>query len=183
MQSTNMITRRNFLKSVSLVAPAMAFSSTMSNCEGASKSATNKNRPNIIFLLTDDQRDNSLGIMGHPWVKTPNLDNIVKNGIRFSNAYIAEPVCSPSRVSFFTGMHERIHGVGFTSSYKLNEEQWSKTYPVLLRKKGYYTGFIGKFGVEYYIFRGQAEKKFDYYRGHDGWARFFPKTVDNCKKY
>jgi arylsulfatase A-like enzyme len=69
-------------------------------------------RPNIIFLLTDDQRDNTLGAMGHPFVKTPNLDALMRESVRFKNAYIATPVCSPSRVSYFTGMPERVHGVG-----------------------------------------------------------------------
>ena len=183
MQNTNKINRRCFLKTVSLTASAMALGGCMGNYEGVSKSAATAKSPNIIFLLTDYQRDNSLGIMGHPWVKTPNLDGLVRNGVRFSNAYIAEPTCCPSRVSFFTGIHERVHGVGFMSSYKLNEEQWSKSYPAMLKENGYYTGFIGKFGVEYYTFRGQAEEKFDYYRGHDGWAKFFPKTAGNCKEY
>ncbi len=140
--------------------------------------------PNIIFLLTDDQRDNSFGIMGHEFVKTPNVDKLIQNGVRFSNAYIAEPTCAPSRVSFFTGMHERVHGVGFTSSYRLNDEQWEQTYPAVLKRIGYYTGFIGKFGVEYYTFKRQADKRFDFWRGHDGWANFFPKKNDtNCKIY
>lgn len=140
-------------------------------------------KPNIIFLLTDDQRDNTFGIMGHRWVKTPNIDKLIKKGVRFSNAYIAEPTCSPSRVALFTGTRERVNGVGFSSSYKLNEEQWAKSYPALLQSSGYYTGFIGKFGVEYYTFRGRAAKKFDFWRGHDGWAKFFPKTARNCKEY
>jgi len=140
-------------------------------------------RPNIIFLLTDDQRDNTFGIMGHTWVKTPNIDKLINSGVRFSNAYIAEPTCSPSRTALFTGTHERVNGVGFTSSYKLNENQWEKSYPALLKNSGYHTGFIGKFGVEYYTFRGQAAKKFDFWRGHDGWAKFFPKTARNCKAY
>ena len=141
-------------------------------------------RPNIVFLLTDDQRDNTLGGMGHAWVQTPHLDGLLEQGVRFSNAYIAEPTCSPSRVSFFTGMHERVNGVGFTSSYRINEEQWEETYPALLRKAGYHTGFIGKFGVEYYTFRGHAAEKFDYWRAHDGWANFFPKENDrNCVIY
>ena len=169
--------RRRFLTLLGGALPAL------SSCSVLSKRDNPTSRPNIIFLLTDDQRDNSLGGMGHPWVKTPNLDTLMKNSVRFSNAYIAEPSCCPSRVSFFTGMHERVHGVGFTSSYKLNEEQWSKSYPALLRESGYYTGFIGKFGVEYYTFKGQAEKKFDFYRGHDGWAKFFPKSAANCKEY
>ena len=70
-------------------------------------------RPNIIFLLSDDQRDNTFGAMGHPFVRTPNVDRLLRQGVRFSNTYIAEPVCSPSRASLFTGMHERVHGVGF----------------------------------------------------------------------
>ena len=142
-------------------------------------------RPNIILLLTDDQRDNTLGIMGHPWVKTPNIDLLVNEGIRFSNTYISEPTCSPSRVAIFIGMHERKNGIGFTSSYQLTEEQWEETYPALLRGAGYYTGFIGKFGVEYYVFRGRAFEKFDFWRGHDGWTKFFPKEfeVESCIPY
>ena len=49
--------------------------------------------PNIIFLLADDQRDNALGVFGHPWVKTPHIDDLVRQGVRFSNTYIAEPTC------------------------------------------------------------------------------------------
>jgi len=140
-------------------------------------------RKNIIFLLTDDQRDNTFGGMGHPWVKTPNVDRLMEQGVRFSNAYIAEPRCSPSRVSIFTGMHERVHGIGFTSSYQLNEQQWEATYPALLRRHGYYTGFIGKIGIEYYTFRSRPEEKFDFWRGHNGWARFFHRTARNCAMY
>lgn len=140
-------------------------------------------KPNIIFLLTDDQRDKSFSILDHPWVKTPNFDNLIKKGVRFSNTYIAEPTCAPSRAAIFTGMHERVNGVGFSSSYKLTESQWGQTYPALLRKNGYYTGFIGKFGVEAYTFKGKASEKFDFWRAHDGWARFFPKTAKNCISY
>ncbi len=141
--------------------------------------------PNIIFLLTDDQRDNSFSGMGNPWVKTPHIDRLMRESVRFSNTYIAEPTCSPSRVAIFSGMHERKNGVGFTSSYVLTEAQWKQTYPALLRKAGYYTGFIGKFGVEYYTFRGRASEKFDFWRAHDGWTKFFPKDFDevSCIPY
>ena len=139
--------------------------------------------PNIIFLLSDDQRDNTFGAMAHPIIKTPNTDKLINEGIRFSNTYIAEPTCAPSRVSLFTGMHERVTGVGFTSSYQLTEKQWDNSYPEILKAKGYYTGFIGKFGVEYYTFKGKASEKFDFWKAHDGWARFWPKTAINCADY
>ena len=137
-------------------------------------------RPNILFLLTDDQRDNTFGAMGHPILKTPNVDRLLSQSVRFRNTYTAEPVCSPSRVSFLTGMHERIHGVGFTSSYQLTESQWNQTYPALLHDSGYYTGFVGKFGVEYYTFKGRASDKFDYWWGHDGWTKFLPKDFKSA---
>ncbi len=148
-------------------------------------SASDHKRPNIIFLLTDDQRDNTFSAMGHPFVKTPNVDRLLRQSTRFRNTYIAEPVCSPSRVSLLTGMHERIHGVGFTSSYQLTEAQWERSYPALLRTSGYYTGFVGKFGVEYYSFRGHANEKFDFWWGHDGWTKFFPKDFKSpsCTPY
>ena len=150
---------------------------------GCSGSAEEDPRPNIIFLLSDDQRDDTFGAMGHPLIKTPNTDALINEGIRFTNTYIAEPVCSPSRVSFFTGMHERVHGVGFTSSYDLSDGQWQESYPALLRNSGYHTGFIGKFGLEYYSFKGRASEKFDYWRGHDGWAQFWPKGLEHCREY
>ncbi len=131
-------------------------------------------RPNIIFLLADDLRDNMFSIDGHPHLKTPNFDKLISNGVRFSNTYIAEPVCAPSRVSLFTGIYERVHGLGFSSSYQLTEEQWQQSYPALLRENGYYTGFVGKIGIEYYTFIGEA----DFWYGHDGWTRFFPKDYE-----
>lgn len=145
----------------------------------AHRPAAIADRPNIVFLLTDDQRDGTLGAMGHPYVKTPHLDAFLRDSVRFRNAYIATPVCSPSRVSCFTGMPERVHGVGFSSSYDLTEAQWERGYPALLRAGGYHTGFIGKFGVEHYTFKGRASEKFDFWWAHDGWTRFLPKDSDS----
>ena len=173
----------------SMLVVTMLFATTGANARektaAVEKNDGGSSRPNIIFLLTDDQRDNSFGAMGHPFAKTPNVDRLLGRSVRFRNAYIAEPVCSPSRTSLLTGMHERVHGVGFTSSYKLTESQWKRTYPALLRDAGYFTGFVGKFGVEYYTFRGKACDKFDFWWGHDGWTRFLPKDhkTPACKPY
>jgi len=60
-------------------------------------------RPNIVFILTDDQRWDALGSAGHPFIKTPNLDRLAKEGARFRNAFVSIPLCSPSRASFLTG--------------------------------------------------------------------------------
>jgi len=152
---------------------------------GAKASETGSSRSNIIFLLTDDQRDNTFARMGHPFVKTPHVDRLLSRSVRFANTYTAEPVCAPSRVSLLTGMHERVHGVGFTSSYRLTEAQWQRSYPALLRNAGYHTGFVGKFGVEYYSFRPNAAQKFDFWWAHDGWTKFLPKDFKSpsCTPY
>lgn len=159
--------------------PLPAFLCALSLLLSPGGASAAEERPNLIFLLTDDQRDNTLGAMGHPFVQTPHLDGLMRDSVRFRNTYIATPVCSPSRVSYLTGMSERVHGVGFSSSYELTEEQWAQSYPALFREAGYHTGFVGKFGVEYYTFKGSVGEKFDFYYGHDGWTKFFPKDFDS----
>ncbi|MCP5111093.1 MAG: sulfatase-like hydrolase/transferase, partial [bacterium] len=148
---------------------------------GCSSSDEPARRPNILFLLTDDQRADTLGIAGHPVIETPNLDRLAADGVLFRQAHVTDPTCSPSRVTYFTGQYERVHGVGFSSSHRMTQSQWANTYPALLRQAGYFTGFVGKFGVEFYDF--DAREKFDFWRAHDGWARFFPKPLEHCKIY
>jgi arylsulfatase A-like enzyme len=141
-------------------------------CESASQ-----NPPNIIFLLADDQRADSLSSTGHAFSQTPNIDRLARDGVRFTNAFTVEPICAPSRFAFLSGQYERTSGLGFNSPYQVVESQWKQTYPALLRDAGYFTGFIGKFGVQFYSLDGGAASKFDYWRAHDGWLPFFPKDL------
>jgi arylsulfatase A-like enzyme len=136
-----------------------------------------RNPPNIIFLLTDDQRADSLSSTGHAFSQTPNIDQLARNGVQFTNAFTVEPICAPSRFAFLSGQYERTSGLGFNSPYQVSELQWEQTYPALLRDAGYYTGFIGKFGVQYYSLNGGAAAQFDYWRAHDGWLPFWPKDL------
>ena len=106
----------------------------------ASLSASEK--PNLLFILTDDQRDNSVSGMAHPWVETPNIDSLLSAGIRFENAYIAEPTCRPSRAALLLGCHERVNRNGFSSTHRMNAAQWKDSYPELLRKSGYETAYV-----------------------------------------
>lgn len=141
-------------------------------------------RPNLIFLLTDDQRADALSCAGHPFLKTPNLDQLAAEGVRFENHYTVAPICMPSRVSLLLGQYQRTHKVGFSGgSRQVSEAQWSQSYPTLLRNAGYYTGFIGKFGVDKYYFKGQSAEHFDFWKAHDGWSKFFPKERENTQLY
>ena len=63
-------------------------------------------KPNIIFILTDDQRYDEIAAIGNfPWMKTPNLDKMVNEGIHFENAFVTTSLCGPSRASFLTGVY------------------------------------------------------------------------------
>src|SRR5437667_320873 len=68
-------------------------------------------RPNILFILMDDLRWDELGCVGHPFVKTPHIDRIAREGARFRNAYATTPLCSPSRAGILTGLYAHTHGV------------------------------------------------------------------------
>ena len=121
-------------------------------------------RPNIIFILTDDQRWNTLGCMGDPNIQTPNLDRLAKNGVLFKNHFVTTSICMCSRASILTGQYVRRHEINdFGASLKPG--QWAETYPAVLRQNGYHTGFIGKFGVGDVT---HMADKFDYWRGVGG---------------
>ena len=70
-------------------------------CSAAGKTR----RPNIIFIITDDQRWDSLGAIGHPLAKTPHLDRLAREGASIRNFFTTTPLCSPSRASFLTGQY------------------------------------------------------------------------------
>lgn len=103
-------------------------------------------KPNIIFLLTDDQRRDALGIMGNPYIQTPNIDQMARQGVLFKNAYVTTSICSVSRASILSGQYLSQHGIDdFAKDFSPAAVQ--NTYPLLLKKQGYKIGFVGKYGV------------------------------------
>ena len=73
--------------------------------------AKDEPRPNFLFILIDDLRFNALACVGHPFVKTPNIDRLAREGATFTNAFVTTPLCSPSRASYLTGRYVRSHRV------------------------------------------------------------------------
>ena len=109
------------------------------------KQNTAQEKPNIIFIITDDQQVGLLGIEGSPVSITPNIDRIGKEGVIFKNAFVVTPLCSPSRASFLTGQYAHTHEV--INNDKLGLDVISHTlmtWPRQLREAGYETAFIGK---------------------------------------
>ncbi len=146
-------------------------------------------KPNIIFILSDDQRWDSVGFMGQKSGKTPNLDKLASDGTVFEQAYVTSAICTPSRACYMLGQFERKHGINFNSGTSMSAEAWANAYPVLLRENGYFTGYVGKnhipIGDKGYL-TGLMEKSFDYwYAGHHH-IGFYPKEFheifDNSKE-
>ena len=102
-------------------------------------------RPNIILLMADQMRGDCLGIAGHPDVKTPFLDALAAEGVRYENAYSACPTCVPARASLYTGMSQEHTGrVGYEDLVPWN---YTHTLAGELSKAGYYTQCVGKMHV------------------------------------
>jgi arylsulfatase A-like enzyme len=107
-------------------------------------------RPNFVFIYTDDQRWDSLGVVQReqgergrfPWVQTPHLDRLAAEGVRFRNAFVVSSLCSPSRAAFLTGRYNHANGV---ANNHTPFPDGATTWASLLREAGYATGYVGKF--------------------------------------
>ena len=80
-------------------------------------------RPNILVILSDDQRADHLRVNGHPVLQTPNLDILAGEGMNFRNAFASSTACTPNRTCILTGQYERKHGVNFNSGSSLKEKK------------------------------------------------------------
>jgi arylsulfatase A-like enzyme len=116
---------------------------------GTSAHAAGPTRPNFLFIYTDDQRYDAIGVVQReegerarfPWFKTPNMDRLAAEGVRFRNAFATSSLCSPSRAAFLTGRYNHFNGVvNNHTPFPTN----SVTHATVLRAAGYRTGYIGK---------------------------------------
>lgn len=130
-------------------------------------------KPNIVYILADDLGYGDVGCYGQKTIKTPNIDALAANGIRFTQHYCGSPVCAPSRAVLMTGRdvgHARVRGnyeagkLGFGSGLALHTEDF--TVAEMLKQRGYTTGLIGKWGLGMDGTTGEPNKKgFDYAYG------------------
>ncbi len=104
-------------------------------------------QPNILFFLTDNQRDDMMSCAGNTMLRTPNIDRLPTAGTRFSRAFATSPICAASRASYLTGLHEWSHRYTFLTP-PFESRFVDISYPALLRAAGYRTGFVGKLGID-----------------------------------
>jgi len=138
-------------------------------------------RPNIIYLMADDQSTYSVGCYGNKDVKTPNMDQLGRDGVIFDSHYNTTAICMASRGNVFTGMYEYKTGTNFNHG-NMKAEVWNTSYPMLLRKAGYFTGFAGKFGIEV-MGKGICENDFDVYGGGTKQTNYETIKNEHMKAY
>jgi len=184
MSKIDRLGRREFLKQICMGAAITSL--TGLSCAVNPETPHEDKRPNIVFLFSDDQRFDALGCMGNKYIKTPHLDKIGNEGIIFDNHYNNTSICMPSRAIVMTGMHEYKTGCGFQHG-PLDRKLFDLSYPVQLRKAGYYTGFAGKFGFGivdglgsegiWHKEDGMPKDDFDFWAGWSGQGKY--KSAEN----
>ena len=115
---------------------------------------------NVVVLLADDWRYDTLGCAGHPVLKTPHLDALAKDGFRFTRACVTTSICGVSRASLLTGQWMSRHG---NEAFAMFKTPWAETYPGLLRANGYWVGHVGKWHNGTF-----PKERFDFGRSYAG---------------
>jgi len=139
-------TRRQFLKSIGCAAVSGGALSLLPSCTSIAQTlGAEKKPPNILFIMTDDHAAHAISSYGSKINKTPNLDRIAKEGMRFANCFCTNSICAPSRAVILTGKYSHINGV-IDNAKEFDGGQ--QTFPKLLQKAGYETAIIGKWHLK-----------------------------------
>ncbi|MHC4329346.1 MAG: sulfatase-like hydrolase/transferase [Planctomycetota bacterium] len=154
-------TRREFIKMMGIAAASAGVSSLLPGSATADRS----NGPNIIFILADDLGYGDLGCYGQKTIKTPNIDKLAGEGMKFTDHYAGSTVCAPSRCCLMTGLHTGHALVRANGNVPLRPSD--VTVAELLKKAGYTTGIIGKWGLGEAGSTGIPNRQgFDYWFGY-----------------
>ena len=138
-------------------------------------------KPNFLFILVDDQPYDAVGFSNrYPFLKTPNIDKLAKEGVNIENFFVTQSICSPSRASFLTGTYPHIHGVNQNNKYVDPDWQNYAPYSTHLQNSGYETAHIGKIHMAWKRGKEHIRPGFDYWFSFIGQGQYFdPKVNDN----
>ena len=122
-------------------------------------------RPNIVLILADDLGYGDVGVYGSKHVRTPNIDELAREGVQFTSGYVASAVCSPSRAALITGRYAQRFGYHFNNNGRSGLPASEKTVAERLNEKGYRTGLIGKWHLGWQESQRPNRRGFDYFYG------------------
>ena len=151
----------------------------LSVADATARCAQAAERPSIVVVLVDDLRWDELGCTGHPFVRTPSIDRIARQGARFRNAFATTPLCSPSRGCFLTGQYAHHHGVVDNTNRSALSHRLV-TFPRILQAAGYETAYVGKWHMGN---DDTARPGFDYWASMKGQGTSFdPELNENGRR-
>ncbi len=134
------ISRRDFLKTTGMSAAVLASPAMLLNC-----AIGRKKPPNILFIMTDDHAFQAISCYGSRINKTPNIDRLARDGVRFVNSFVTNSICAPSRAVMLTGKYSHINGV---IDNRVEFDGSQQTFPKLLQQAGYETALFGKWHLK-----------------------------------
>jgi N-sulfoglucosamine sulfohydrolase len=170
----NSMNRRDFMKGCAASTSVLVGSALVSQ----RAAARGNTRPNVVLIVSDDHGRETLGCYGNPVVRTPNLDTLAAEGVRFTNAFCTTASCSASRSVILSGMYNHANGqYGHQHSYHhfISFDNF-KTLPVWLTEAGYRTGRIGKYHVA-------PEEVYQFDVALPGNSRSPVQMADNCRDF
>ena len=137
-------------------------------------------RPNVLFVMTDDHATSALGCYGNPLVRTPVLDRLASEGVRFTNAFCTNSLCAPGRAATITGTYSHRNRILGNSEMKGQEEHLDQslpTFPRILQANGYRTALVGKWHMS------DDPRGFDYWCVLPGQGVYFdPELIENGQR-
>ena len=174
------------MKKTTILLPASVLLFTA--CQNQQKKETEQVKPNIIYILADDLGYSDLGCYGQEKIETPNIDELAKNGIRFTQHYTSSPVCAPARCMLLTGLHSGHAQIRGNDEWGERGDVWdfeamskdpnlegqrpmkpgTQTIGRLLQQAGYKTGIVGKWGLGGPLTESIPNKQgFDFFFGYN----------------
>jgi len=163
MNSTSLHTLTVIVLAIALIMP--------SGSADAAESQTQSPLMNVVLILVDNVGYGDFGCYGNPNVKTPNIDQLAREGVRCTSFYIGSPSCMPSRGALLTGRHPLRNGLNEQLWRNPSEEQIGRSrrarlLPEYLKERGYVTGCFGKWNLGFAAGSRPTERGFDEYLGH-----------------
>jgi arylsulfatase A-like enzyme len=168
-------TRRDFLKQCGLITGSASALSLLSSCESHINTSGVAKKPNILYIMTDDHGYQAMSCYGSKINKTPNLDRIANEGMRFNNCFCTNSICGPSRAVILTGKYSHINGIMRNDNAALDPKL--TIYPELLQQAGYQTAVVGKWHLN------SEAKGFDYWSVLPGQGVYYnPTFIENGQR-
>ncbi|MCK4338355.1 MAG: sulfatase [Candidatus Aminicenantes bacterium] len=162
--------RRDFILSLGMGMATLA----VPGCKSPKRRKASRKKPNILFIMTDDHASHAISSYGSRINKTPNIDRLAKEGIRFNNCFCTNSICAPSRAVILTGKHSHLNGIRDNASRFDGSQQ---TFPKLMQAEGYQTIMIGKWHLK------SEPTGFDYWNVLPGQGHYYnPDMIEMGEK-